>query len=120
MDAGNAEIEALKGLLALSKELITLDVRVDSYTERLEAYCEAVDSHLRMVPRGLAGPGLEIVPSSALLNEMMQELVENHRLVLERAVFAKEGVAADLAKLRRTKRGMIAYLSQSFDKKESR
>ena len=117
MNAKNAEVEAINKLLILGEELMSLDARADSYIERLEAYCDAVGQHLNFVDGGSIA---EDLAGSSLLDKLRRQLVERHRLVVERAVQVKEGVAADLAKLRRTKRGMIAYLSQSLDKKESR
>jgi len=121
MDAGNAEIESIRRLLLLSKELIDLDVRSESYTRMLESYCGEVERHLSLNPLEVEGAtaGAEKMKVSSVLDELMQELVKNHQEVLDRAVLAKEGVASDLAKLRKTRRGMIAYLSQSLDKKDS-
>lgn len=117
MNAENAEVDAINRLLTLGEELVTIDVRAESYMERLEAYCDAVDQHLDFVPRDLRGSNPDDLTVTLLLDRLRQQLVERHRLVVERAVQAKEGVAADLAKLRLTKRGIIAYLSQSLDKK---
>jgi len=114
-----AELESIEKLLVLSKELIALDVRAESYAEMLEVYCDAVEVHLNTNPSRMSSEDLEKVKGGELLNGLLKELVENHQLVLQRAVSAKEGIASDLAKLRRTKRGMLAYLSQSFDTNES-
>jgi hypothetical protein len=116
MDAKDAEVESLRDLLRLSKELANADLRGELYTEMLESYCEALDRYISLnLTQEQSGAG--IVKNDSVFYELMQELVENHRVVLERASQAKEGVASDLAKLRRTKRGMLAYLSQSVDTK---
>lgn len=113
MDAASGEVGALQNLLRQSKELLGLDLRADTYTEMLEAYCEAVDQCLTLDLTGTRD--YDSGKDSSVLHQLVGEIVENHKLVLERAIQAKEGVASDLAKLRRTKRGMIAYLSQSID-----
>jgi hypothetical protein len=119
MDAGDSKVEAIQRLLFLSEELLNLDVRGEQYTEALEAYSLAIEQHLERNAEALEVGSLDILAVSPLLNELRRELLERHQLVLERAILGKEVVVADLAKLRRTRRGMIAYLSQSLDKKES-
>ena len=116
MDVENVEVKAIQGLISMSETLTILDVQDELYSVKLDEYCTAVDEYCRL---NLSSPEEESVgltnvsiQGSELL-EIREKLIEQHRLVLERAILEKEGVSASLVKLKRTKRGMLAYLSQS-------
>jgi pentose-5-phosphate-3-epimerase len=100
---GHEGIEEVDKLNSLIEKLLHIDVTDEGFVDGLDAVCLALDG---LFVQGKIDSLLRIDKGS----EIVRIMADNHRLLLERAESVRDNIGHDLSRLRRSRKGVMAYL----------